>query len=275
MRQTAFCAISPRKPAGVTLTHAVIGFFAAMAIAAVTAPVGISGAVFLLPVQLSVLHVPSPSVTPTNLLFNVIATPGALLRYRQRRQVPGPLTRLLIAGTLPGVIIGSAIRVYVASGPRVFRVLSAAVLLPTGIWLLWRTRRQTTTNRIGLRPRTIAVLALIVGIAGGIYGIGGGSILGPILVGSGMSIATVAPAALASTLATSAVGAITYALLALTTGGNIAPNWPLGLTCGAGGLIGGFLGAHFQRRLPETELRVLLGVLAIALGVTYLVQATR
>src|SRR5436309_15576349 len=31
--------------------------------------------------QLSVLHVPSPSVTLTNLLFNVAATPGGLLRF--------------------------------------------------------------------------------------------------------------------------------------------------------------------------------------------------
>ncbi|MFF5230234.1 hypothetical protein [Dactylosporangium sp. NPDC000521] len=43
-----------------------------------------SGAVFLFlflfPVQLSVLHVPSPAVTPTNLLFNVVSGPGALAR---------------------------------------------------------------------------------------------------------------------------------------------------------------------------------------------------
>ncbi len=42
---------------------------------------GVSGAVLLLPVQISVLGVPSPAVTPTNLLFNVAATPGALLRF--------------------------------------------------------------------------------------------------------------------------------------------------------------------------------------------------
>ena len=46
-----------------------------------TTPVGVSGAMFLLPVQVSLLSVPSPAVTPTNLLFNVVATPGGLLRY--------------------------------------------------------------------------------------------------------------------------------------------------------------------------------------------------
>jgi uncharacterized membrane protein YfcA len=46
-----------------------LGFAAGLVIAVLTAPVGVSGAVFLLPMQLDVLRVPSPAVTPTNLLF--------------------------------------------------------------------------------------------------------------------------------------------------------------------------------------------------------------
>jgi uncharacterized membrane protein YfcA len=263
----------------VTASHAIIGFLAAAIIAAVTAPVGISGAVFLLPVQLSILHVPTPAVTPTNLLFNVVAAPGALLRYRRQHQLDGPLTRRLIAGTVPGVIVGSAIHVYFAAGARTFRVLAAAVLIPIGVWLLLRTHRPQTAAvgldaPTGLRPRTITGLALAVGVAGGIYGLGGGSILGPILVGSGISVASVAPAALASTFVTSAVGALTYALLALTSTGDIGPNWPLGLTCGVGGLFGSYLGARIQHRVPEAVLKALLGTLAIALGFGYVLQAT-
>ena len=53
-----------------------VALVAAFAIAAVTTPAGVSGAVLLLPFQLSVLDTPSPSVTPTNLLYNVVATPA-------------------------------------------------------------------------------------------------------------------------------------------------------------------------------------------------------
>ena len=60
-------------------------------------------------------------------------------------------------------------------------------------------------------------LAAGVRVIGGIYGIGGGSLLSPILVGRGMPIATVAPATLVSTFVTSAVGAITYLMLAIAT----------------------------------------------------------
>jgi hypothetical protein len=43
---------------------------------------------------------------------------------------------MLIAGTLPGVIAGSLIRVELLPWPRVFDLVVAAVLLPLGIWLV-------------------------------------------------------------------------------------------------------------------------------------------
>ncbi|MFE6759962.1 TSUP family transporter [Streptomyces sp. NPDC057684] len=253
-----------------------LGFAAGLLISVTTAPVGVSGAVFLLPVQVSVLGVPSPAVTPTNLLYNVVAGPGALLRHWRAGRLRGPLTRLLLVGTVPGVVIGAVIRVFAVPGPHVFRLLVAALLLPLGLWLWLRTVRPAPTRTVSLpSSRATTTLALAVGVAGGIYGIGGGSLLGPILVGRGTPVATVAPAALASTFVTSIVGATTYALLSLAATGDIAPDWLLGLSCGAGGLLGGYLGAHLQPHLPETALRLLLGTLATSVGALYAVQILR
>jgi len=56
----------------------VVALAAAFIISAIATPAGISGAVLLLPFQVSVLGTPSPAVTPTNLLYNVVSTPGAL-----------------------------------------------------------------------------------------------------------------------------------------------------------------------------------------------------
>ena len=108
---------------------------AAFAVAVAATPAGVSGAVLLLPFQVSVLGTPSPAVTPTNLLYNVIATPGALYRYWRQGQTGGRLALVLVAGTLPGVIAGSVIRVELLPGPRVFDLVVCAVLLPLGLWL--------------------------------------------------------------------------------------------------------------------------------------------
>ncbi|MFF5922300.1 TSUP family transporter [Streptomyces flavochromogenes] len=250
------------------------GLIAGLLIAVVTAPVGVSGAVFLLPVHLSVFGVPNPAVTPTNLLYNVVAGPGALWRYRRDGTLRGPLTRRLIAGTLPGVVLGAAIRVYALPGPGIFQSLVALLLLPLGLWLCARTLAPARTPAPAVppaepRPAVLTTLAVAVGVFGGIYGIGGGSLLGPILVARGLPMSRVAPAALAATFATSLVGAAAFVVLSLTSSGDVAPDWWLGLACGLGGLVGGYLGARLQPRLPERALRLLLGVLAAAIGAFY------
>ena len=248
-----------------------------VAVAVVTAPVGVSGAVFLLPIQFSVLHIPSPAVTPTNLLFNVVSVPGALARYRRHAPLRSPLTTVLLAGTLPGVVIGAFIRVLLIPGPRVFRLVVAALLLPLGICLCLRSRipsRDPSAKHQRLSNGLIGVVALGVGIVGGIYGVGGGSLLSPILVGRGLPVGAVAPAALTSTFVTSLVGAITYtALMATNPNLDIAPNWTVGVAAGIGGLIGGYLGAALQPRLPESALRAVLGILAIGTSIFYTAQA--
>jgi uncharacterized membrane protein YfcA len=117
------------------------------------------------------------------------------------------------------------------------------------------------------------VLALAVGTVGGIYGIGGGSILGPILVGLGFTVFEVAPAALAATFLTSIAGVGAYALLSIGGSGDIAPDWALGAGMGLGGLAGAYLGVRLQTRLPEELLRRGLGALALALGLRYALLA--
>jgi uncharacterized protein len=250
-----------------------VALLAAYLIAAVTTPAGISGAVLLLPFQVSVLGTPSPSVTPTNLLYNVVATPGALYRYWRQGQTGGRLSAMLIAGTLPGVIGGSVIRVKLLPGPRVFDVVVATVLIPLGIWLvLTRSAGADEPDRRARRipDPVLVLLAAAVGCVGGIYGIGGGAILAPVLIGLGRKPAQVAPAALASTFVTSAGGVITFTILSLHQHISVAPDWSTGIALGAGGLAGGYTGARIQSKMPDVLIRRLIGALVIAIGGYYL-----
>jgi len=173
-----------------------VALVAAFLIAALTTPAGISGAVLLLPFQVSVLGTPGPSVSPTNLLYNVVSTPGALYRYWRQGQTGGRLTLVLIAGTVPGVIAGSVIRVELLPGPRVSDLVVAVVLLPLGAWLILArpARRDGADRPARLIPvPALVVLAAVVGCVGGIYGIGGGAFLAPVLIGSGRKPSEVAP----------------------------------------------------------------------------------
>jgi uncharacterized protein len=251
----------------------VVALAAAFAVAVLATPAGISGAVLLLPFQVSVLGTPSPAVTPTNLLYNVVATPGALYRYWRQDQAGGTLALVLIAGTLPGVIAGSVIRVDLLPSARLFDFVVAAVLVPLGAWLaLTRPTRlddQPPPARAVPLPALVP-LAVAVGCVGGIYGIGGGSILAPILIAAGQPPREVAPAALASTFVTSVAGVATFLILSLHHHGSVAPDWPTGIALGIGGLAGAYTGARIQRHLPDVLSRRVMGVLVIAIGARYL-----
>ena len=244
-------------------------------LALLTTPAGVSGAVLLLPVQVSVLGVPSPAVTPTNLLYNIFSTPGALMRFAREGRMRAPLTGLLVAGTLPGVIIGAIVRVEWLSNSRDFEFVAAGVLLPLGLWLLLGSQRIARPQPAESRRLRGGVwtLALVVGVVGGIYGIGGGSLLAPVLIALGFSVYEVAPATLAATFLTSIVGIATYQVLQLSHGGAIAPEWTLGVFLGAGGFAGSYCGARLQSRLPERGLRRLLGCVACLVAARYFEMA--
>jgi uncharacterized membrane protein YfcA len=110
---------------------------AAFAVSALTAPAGVSGAFLLLPFQVSVLGFTSPAVSPTNLVYNVVATPGGVYRYVREERVVWPLAWVVILGTLPGAFVGAFLRVTVLSDPGAFEVFVGVVLLYFGVRLLY------------------------------------------------------------------------------------------------------------------------------------------
>ena len=102
---------------------------------------------------------------------------------------------------------------------------------------------MTATRPARHIPASVLVLlACLVGCVGGIYGIGGGAILAPIL----------------------------FTILSLHQHVSVAADWPTGLALGLGGLAGGYTGARLQSRLPDVLIRRLVGVLVIAIGAYYL-----
>ena len=273
----------------------------AFVVSALTAPAGVSGAFLLLPFQVSVLGFTSPAVSPTNLIFNVLATPGGVYRYVREGRVAWPLAWVVILGTLPGVFVGALLRVTLLSDPARFEAFVGLVLLYLGVRLLYETyaagREQSpgrggagTVNITGVSVRRVSyefrgkpysfsvpavlALSLVVGVIGGIYSIGGGSIIAPFLVTIfALPVYTVAGATLIGTFVTSLTGVAFYELLAATRFGaemSIAPDWLLGLTLGVGGLAGTYAGARLQRYVPERLIRGVLGALVTILALRYI-----
>ena len=296
----------------------------AFVISCFTATGGMSGAFLLLPFQMSVLGFVSPAVTPTNHLFNVVAIPSGVYRYIREGRMTWPLAWVIVAGTVPGVLLGSVLRIWLLPDPKHFKLFVGCVLLYVGGRMLGdalsassrkgaRTRQlekafshaarhrneqegspgpSTCVEmvRFSLRraeytfygetfcfsPLALFFITLFVGVVGGMYGIGGGAIIVPILVAYyRLPVYTIAGPALLGTLITSLSGVLFFCLLAGLAGeetARVLPDWSLGLLFGVGGFLGMYVGARAQRYVPARLVKSLLGVLVLSVALRYIVM---
>lgn len=261
----------------------------AFVVALLATPAGISGAFLLLPFQMSVLGFVSPAVAPTNLIYNIVGVPGGVFRYLKERRMVWVLAWIIAAGTLPGVGVGAVIRARYLVDPRYCKLFVGCVLLYLGVRLLIDSGRLRASSRpagaaavkmlgasarlvefefqgvsYAFRPATLAGVALVVGVIGGIYGVGGGAIIAPFAMTIlGLPAYAVAGAALFGTLLTSIAGVGFFELTATR------PDWALGLLFGLGGLAGSYCGARMQKHLPERWIRLFLGLVVTALALNY------
>jgi uncharacterized membrane protein YfcA len=267
----------------------VISFFTSMA--------GISGAFLLLPFQMSVLGFTTTSVTSTNFLFNVTGTPGGIYRYIKECRFAWPVALVIVAGIIPGVLVGYYIRIMYLPDPMAFKIFVGIVLMLLSLKLFKDVWANNTANNDGVCEfpdsvknisigvtagrfdfqgethsfSTAGLLALssAVGVVGGIYGIGGGSIIAPILLTVfQLPVYAVAGAVLLGTFVSSFAGVIFYSTVPVN-GAVAGPDWLLGILFGTGGLLGMYLGAKVQKFTSEKWIKLLLGLVVCIVATKY------
>ncbi|MBW2705101.1 MAG: sulfite exporter TauE/SafE family protein [Deltaproteobacteria bacterium] len=270
----------------------VISFFTSMA--------GISGAFLLLPFQMNVLGFTTTSVTSTNFLFNVTGTPGGIYRYIKECRFAWPVALIIVAGIIPGVLVGYYIRIKFLPDPKSFKLFVGFVLLFVALKLIkdsWAKNTGGQENSCNLNDRVNNValglkktrfdfrkvthsfftggmlgLAFIVGIVGGVYGIGGGSIIAPFLITFfKLPVYAIAGAVLLGTFASSVAGVAFYSIIPLN--GEVAPpDWMLGILFGAGGLLGMYFGAKMQKYVSEKWIKLILGIIVFIIASGYVLK---
>ncbi len=284
--------------------------FVALVISFFTSMGGISGAFLLLPFQMSILNYTAPSVSGTNHVYNVVAIPSGVYKYIKEGRMSWPLTWVVIAGTLPGVFIGYYVRIVYLPDPKKFKLFAGCVLLYIGIRILKEIfvksqdvlDKKFIQNRIRLHRlssdaivKTISfslrkveyefwgerfsfntmgmfVLAFVVGIIGGIYGIGGGAIIAPFCIAVfHLPVYSIAGAALMGTFVTSLAGVLFFSFIPIGNSPSV-PDWPLGILFGIGGFFGMYLGARFQKFMPQKFIKLIIGAIIIFLASMYILQ---
>ncbi|MEE4263940.1 MAG: sulfite exporter TauE/SafE family protein [Desulfobacteraceae bacterium] len=293
-------------PVSGTEVNPIIPFVVAFVVSFFTSMGGVSGAFLLLPFQVSFLGYTAPSVSGTNQVFNIVAIPSGVYRYIREGRMLWPLTWAVIIGTLPGVFIGAWIRIKYLPNPKNFKLFVGVVLCYIGFRLLMDIIKKKDLKKIsnatptaaerhtvrliesnlrqvkfdydgethGFSPPVVYIICFLVGIIGGIYGIGGGSIVVPFFVAIiGLPVYTVAGAALMGTFITSVAGVAFYQYLSMIyTDMAVAPDWVMGVLFGFGGLFGMYLGARTQRFVPARVIKSILCGCVLFVALRYITE---
>ncbi|MCA6981385.1 sulfite exporter TauE/SafE family protein [Pectobacterium brasiliense] len=198
----------------------------------------------------------------------VMITPNVLigfLRYRQRNRID---TR--VALTMCAFATGSAyLAAHIASSIDVHNLQRAfatflLVLAAYYIWQ-WYNKKRSQTSEIVLSTKYLPLLGVASGFMSGIFTVGGGLVVVPVLVtffafaqtqAQGMALILVVPGALA-------------ALLSYSQAGNV--DWSIGLPLALGGIVSVSWGVAVAHKLPVAYLRAAFCLMLIGVGVTMLV----
>ena len=265
----------------------------AFTVSFVTSQGGISGAYLLLPIQSYILNTANPVISSTNLMYNLISIPLSMHRYIRERRLAAPLTSILVVGSVIGAMVGVWLRWQYLVGGYVFSYFMGSVLLLLSIELILSSllmKRIHTyeatmqcrhaglslviiTNRgntYRVNTPLLFIIATLVGIVSGAYGIGGASILSPILMGPmELSPYVISGPTLIVTFAVSIIGVVSYTYL------GYPPDLINGLFMGLGGMAGIYLGTITQRRLPERYIKLIVAAVTVLMGLYTMLYASK
>ncbi|GBE17876.1 sulfite exporter TauE/SafE [archaeon BMS3Abin16] len=267
-----------------------IPVFVGAAFSLVFGQVGLTGSIGTLPFMVSILNFTSPSVSATNLIYNVLTPLGSVYSYRAEKRALWRLGLIAGAGGIIGSLVGPRIRVGLLADITLFKTLFGVLLILLGIRLTFKRYSEIRVGKIEKTTGTIrhheftfsdetysfqTAPVLFAGILAGTisttFGIGTGFLLVPFYTTIlRLPIYAVAGSALLSTFIISSAGTISYATL--NTGALSAPDIRLGLLLGMGGIVGGFVSAKIQRRMSSNTLHRFLGAALIFWSLAYLKQ---
>ena len=247
------------------MTHLLLGFFIALAVGLT----GIGGGSFTVPALLLLVGLPAGEAVGTAFVFAGILRLIAAPFYLFGRQVHSRYFKLLLAGAVPGLVLGMlALRSVAKSENSGVVTIILGVLLAVSSSISFFPRVQNPRFAVK-NSRWLPWLAFPIGIESGFSSAGAGA-LGTVLL---LNYSEMAPAQVIGT-------DILFGLVLAIIGS--AVHWTMGsistpvlLQLLAGGVPGVIFGCLAARKVPAQKLKAIIAAIAICAGLQLMWSGTR
>lgn len=235
---------------GVTLdtVQYALGAFSGSLVGFTLGLVGGGGSILAVPLMVYLVGVPSAHVAIGTSALAVAANAGAgLIGHARAHTVKWRCGGMYAVAGVAGALLGSTAGKAFDGGRLLF--LFALVMVVVGVLMLRGRGDPGNPGAECNREKAPKVLGygLSTGLFSGFFGIGGGFLIVPGLVGStGMPILNAVGTSLIAVAAFGLTTALNYAVSGLV-------DWPLAAVFIVGGIIGGLIGAQVAKRLAGTR----------------------
>lgn len=231
---------------------------------------GVGGGILLVPFLVLARAFPQKRAQATSLVMVACAALFGALTYAWDGAVEWLPSMLILAGGLAGSLLGSHLVLRTAS--HVLQAGFGLLMIVVAGYLLIGASATTSTEVAEITTAVVlgyVLSGVVMGVLSALFGIGGGIVLIPILIGFfGFSQQSAAGTSLAVMMGVALIGALRLSRAKLT-------DWRSGLTFGIASIPGALLGASVALVLPSVLLRIAFALVMAILGIRMLLEARR
>jgi uncharacterized membrane protein YfcA len=245
--------------------------------------VGVGGGVFIVPILTFFYSSLFPHVnqaTGTSLTVIIFTALASTINYWRQRRIYYKTGLILVVTTAPGAYIGSYLA-KITKDQLLGLVFGAFLILAAIRMIMSIIRKKSDDKAIGARTvarsdneiissrRTIIIgigLGFFAGLASGLLGIGGGTLIVPIMVFAlGMPIHLATATSMFTMIFTAISGVAEYYQANLV-------NFEVALLFAAGTVIGAQVGAYASRKFSARNLSILFALILMVAGINMIIK---
>lgn len=216
----------------------------------------------------------------TSLLVMVATSIGSVRAHARRGDVDWGITRRVLPAIAVGVLAGAVVADLVRT--PVLVVVFGVVLLAVAGTMIFGFRQATPRAvRIPAR-RWLNLGGFLIGYKSGMLGVGGGAISVPWLTWMGLPQPRVSGTSSTFTLPAAVIGTIAFCFTGLLSIGDPDSPWTIGYVfwpalpaAGGASLLGTRFGAACASRVPGRQLRIIFGLILVAVSISMITSITR
>jgi hypothetical protein len=250
----------------------IFGFF----IGILASMTGVGGGVFIVPILTFFYAFAVNNATGTSLTTIIFTAIASTINYAKQKRVYYKTGLILVITTAPGAYIGAWFATIMEERLLgvVFGVFLILVATRTIISIVKKKNQnkqltvKTDTELIKSGKKIVLGVGLgfFGGIASGLLGIGGGTLIVPIMTFAlGMPIHFATATSMFTMIFTSISAVTKYYQVDLI-------NFPVALTLAAGSIIGAQVGAYTSKKLSGRNLTLVFGIILLIAGANMLIK---